>query len=139
MCILLQARNITYRVRFYTCISKITKLISFQFSYTYIDRQLVYIRYSSDVTLQLRASNLLALSSNLLKLVQSYLWQVFYYPRGTHARLLDDLWELFLTWLRMLTVIDHHNVLRLVLRLVSRNQNLCHRALIRQALIISNE
>ena len=40
-------------------------------------------------------------------------WQVFYYPRGTHARLLDDdLRELFLTWLRTLTIIDHHNLLR---------------------------
>ena len=53
-----------------------------------------------------------------------------YYPRATQARLLDDLRELFLTWLRMLTVIDHHSVLRLVLGLVSCSQNLCHRALI---------
>ena len=56
--------------------------------------------------------------------------QVFYYPQGTHARLLDDLRVLFQTWLRMLTIIDHHNVLRLVLGLVSRSQYLCHRALI---------
>ena len=55
---------------------------------------------------------------------------MFYYLQGTHERLLDDLQELLLTWLRMLTVIDHRNVLRLVLGLVSRSQNLCHRALI---------
>ena len=29
-----------------------------------------------------------------------------FYLRATHARLLDDLWGLFLTWLRMLTIID---------------------------------
>ena len=51
-------------------------------------------------------------------------------PQGTHARLLDNLRELFLTWLRMLPALDHHNVLRLVLGLVSRSQNLCHSALI---------
>ena len=26
-----------------------------------------------------------------------------YYPQGTHVRLLDDLWEWFLTWLHTLT------------------------------------
>ena len=36
-------------------------------------------------------------------------------------------------------VIDHRNVHRLVLRLVLHSQNLCHRALLHQALIISNE
>ena len=36
-------------------------------------------------------------------------------------------------------VIDHHNVHRLVLRLFSRSQNLCHRALIHYVLIISNQ
>ena len=36
-------------------------------------------------------------------------------------------------------VIDHHNLHRIVLGLVSHSQNLCHRALIHQALIISNE
>ena len=45
-------------------------------------------------------------------------------PRGTHVSLLDDPRELFLIWSCMLTVIDHHNVLRLVLGLVSRSQNL---------------
>ena len=34
-------------------------------------------------------------------------------------------------------VVYHHNVHRLVLRLVSHSQNLCHRALIHYALIIS--
>ena len=38
--------------------------------------------------------------------------------------------ELFLTWLRMLTGIDHYNFLRLVLQLVSHSQNLCHMVLI---------
>ena len=97
------------------------------------------LRYSSDVTLHSLTSNLLALLSNLLVLVQSYSWHVLYYPRLTHARLFNNLWGLFLTWLRMLTVIDHHNVLRLVLVLVSRSQNLCHRTLTHQALIIFNE
>ena len=36
-------------------------------------------------------------------------------------------------------VINHHNVHRLVLGLISRSRNLCHRALIHQALIISDE
>ena len=36
-------------------------------------------------------------------------------------------------------VIDHHNVHRLALELVSRNQNLCHRTLIYWALKISNK
>ena len=88
------------------------------------------VRYSSDVTLRSRVSNLLALLSHLLELVKSYSLQVFYSSRATHARSLDDLQELYMIWLSMLTVIDHHNVLRLVLGLVSRSQNLCHRALI---------
>ena len=89
----------------------------------------VQVQYGLDVT-RSRVSNLLTLLSHLLELIWGYSWQVFYYPRATHARLLDDLRELFLTWLCMLTVIDHHNVLRLVLRLVSRSRNLRHRVLI---------
>ena len=63
-----------------------------------------HIQYNSDATLYLLTSNLLTLLSNLLALVWSYSWHVLYYPRGTHTRLLDDLWEWFLTWLRMLTL-----------------------------------
>ena len=62
----------------------------------------VKVRYSLDATLQLLVSNLLALLSNLFTLVQSYSWYVLYHLRGTHERLLDDLWEWFLTQLRML-------------------------------------
>ena len=51
-------------------------------------------------------------------------------PVSNSRKIIRYLRELFLTWLRMSTVIDHHNVLRLVLGLVSRSQNLCHRALI---------
>ena len=51
-------------------------------------------------------------------------------PASNSRRLLDDIQELFLTWLCMLTIIDHHNVLKLALGLVSHSQNLCHRALI---------
>ena len=54
--------------------------------------QFINIWYSSDVTLYSLASDLLALSGNLLTLVESYSWCVLYYlRRTTHAKSLDGL------------------------------------------------
>ena len=78
------------------------KFMDFYMMTTCITLAISKVWYSSDVTLHSLVSNLLALSSNLLALVQSYSWRVLYYPQGTYSRLLDDLQKWFLTQLHML-------------------------------------
>ena len=100
-----------------------------------LTNRIVIVWHSSDVTCHSLASNSLTFLSNLLTLIRIELLVMcaLLSARNSHKIIrwsLDVFFDMVTHVSLQYHVTDHHNVHRLVLSLVSRSWNLCHRTLI---------